>query len=208
MQTLAVALALAVLCLVGEAKAKKGLITNIESSRGNRENPPRPFIPGTIHTHSLSLGIGQVFLYGELGKHGTDSIIFDLHYTFSASHSFSFFTNTHYSIHKKEGEEKEAKLMGIAPGIKAHLWQFDSLSPYTLAGLGFYATRTTDDQEKAGEGVTLGIHMGAGIDLLLNERVVTGVLLHIHNPFNPEAEAHKKAGGFYGKMMLNIGYTF
>ena len=188
-------------------KAKKGLITKIEKSHDREPHFVR--IPGRIHTHSLVLGIGQSFLYGKLGKYGADSITLDALYTFSASYSFSFFVNSHYSVHKKDRDKEKTKLQGLAPGIKAHLWQFDSLSPYTLGGLGFYATRTTDGEGKrSGKGILLGLHAGVGIDLVLNRNIVTGILLHVHNPFSSETRSHKESEGYYGKMMLNIGYIF
>ena len=194
-------------------KGKKGLISNIEKgSKGKQEFiPPRPPIPGRIHAHTLALGIGQTFLYGDLGKHGENAITPDFYYAFSASHSFDLLLNFHYSSHKVS-DQTRAEIKGIALGIKGKFWQFDAFAPYLTGGLGFYAPRVqrpvegtpTYSQEK----VVLGPHLGLGADLQLNNQMTIGILLHLHNPFDSNSGNSEYAEGFYGKLLVIAGRTF
>ena len=192
---------------------KKGLISNIEEDGGRKApagrslpapKPPPSRIPGRVHAHTLSLGLGQSFLFGKLGKYGEDSITPDLYYSFSASHSFGFSLNVHYSSHKLK--EKEAQLRGLALGIKGKFWQFDALSPYALLGLGFYSPYVSDAEDE----ISLGAHGGLGVELQLNDRINSGLLFHLHRPAlkNKRNNSKKRAEGYYGKIMIVAGYTF
>ena len=189
---------------------KGGLISSLEKEK---KVPPPPFlpsrIPGRVHTHTLSLGVGQSFLYGGMKNHGEDSITTDLYYLFSASYSFSFVSNLHYSGHK-DGRE-EVKLRGLALGIKGKLWQFDSLSPYLLGGLGFYAPLVKQLKDgglkKSKNKIILGFHFGTGVDLQLNNKLMIGLLLHYHNPFDIKEDTGQVKGS-YGKMLITLSYIF
>src|SRR5690606_32055169 len=82
---------------------------------------------------------GQTFLLNDLEDNGEDKITVDGFYNYSASHSFDLLVNFHISKHKFRGQH--ALIRGIAPGIKAKLYQFDNFAPYALAGLGIYAPK-------------------------------------------------------------------
>ena len=211
------ALLLPVLFASSLALGEGGLISNIEQAgeqlsdtpQTPQTTPPPRLIPGLINTHTLSVGIGQTFLYGDLSNYGENAIATDLYYSFSASHSFHFLLNLHYASHKLK--QKKAVIKGLAMGIKGSLWQFDALSPYAIAGLGFYAPRVkggNDGDKLSRDKVVLGAHLGLGAELQLNRRLNTGLLFHYHNPFDNNEGDTNEAEGFYGKMMVTIGYTF
>lgn len=205
------------------------LITNLEKSSGvskdveienkkapTPEAPPAaPVLSGStkkIHTHMLTLGIGQVILYGDFSDLGEDGITADLYYTYKASHSFDFVANFHYF--KQDTDTLSIEVPALALGIKGRFFQFDSFSPYGIVGLGFYAPKvdrsvngavvTSDDK------VTLGDHFGIGMDLDLNDKITIGVIFHYHNPFDIKQDASKggQVEGSYGKLLLTAGYTF
>ena len=188
----------------------RGLISNIEKAGEKLSDSPSslPKFLGPIGAHTLSLGIGQTFLFGDLRKYGASAITTDLYYSFSASYSFHFLLNLHSSAHKID--TKEAVIKGLALGIKGKLWQFDALSPYALLGLGFYAPQASGegDSKLSKDKVVLGLHAGAGLDLQLTPQISTGLLFHFHNPFdNPERDT-KEAEGLYSKILVMVGYTF
>ncbi|MCY4643842.1 MAG: hypothetical protein OXB88_04435 [Bacteriovoracales bacterium] len=196
--------------------AKPGLITGLEEEA--KKQPPRSRfhpassrIPNRIRTHSFALGLGQSFLYGDLGKKGKDAITPDFYYHYSASHSFDLLINGHYSSHR--GAKDKAVIKGLAFGIRGMLWQFDSFSPYALGGLGFYApllklSDASDSEEK----VVVGLHGGIGAELQLNDSLAFGALVHYHNPFDPEESQGEgdrpKAKGSYSKMMVTARFIF
>lgn len=163
-----------------------------------------------IHRHGLGIGLGQTVLAGDFGDSGKDSITFDAFYTYGASASFDFFANIHYSSHSKGAEE--ISLLGTSLAIKARAYQFDSFSPYILGGMGFY--RPSLKKTISGSVVdledrwVLGVHLGAGADLQLNDKFSFGILAHYHNPFDVEQNSRKDIEGSYMKILLTTMYFF
>ena len=75
-------------------------LTNEASAKNVNNNIPsssEPRIPGEINKHSLGIGLGQTFLRSDFHEHGTDKITPDIYYNYSASYSFDFTANAHYS---------------------------------------------------------------------------------------------------------------
>src|SRR5690606_2383811 len=95
----------------------KPVVDNTSNSSSSSSAPT-----GALNRHSVGIGFGQTFLAGDFDKNGEDKITFDGFYNYSASHSFDLLVNIHASKHKFQ--EKHAILRGIAPGIKAKLYQF------------------------------------------------------------------------------------
>lgn len=168
-------------------------------------------VPGGMNKHSVGLGIGQTFLFSDFEKNGENGITFtDFIYSYSASHSFDFFVDFHFSSH--EYQDKETTLFGIVPAIKSRLWQFDSFSPYVLAGLGFYrpelkryvGNSLVDSEAKT----VLGYSFGAGGDLRLNNHYSVGILMQYHNPFDVKQDSGEEVEGSYAKLLFTLLYTF
>ena len=167
-------------------------------------------VVSTIKTHSLGIGVGQTFLIGDFNDHGEDEITFDLFYTYSASYSFDFFVNLHYSTH--EMRNQEISIPGLAFAVKAKAFQFDQFTPYILGGLGFYRPKATRLQnnmlQETKSKFTFGTNLGAGFDLRLNEKVSFGLLFHYHNPFDIDQDVGEALEGSYSKLMILSSYTF
>lgn len=164
---------------------------------------------GELNRHSLSLGIGQTFLFGEFKNSGDDSITGDLYYGYSASYSFDMYANLHYSKHSFG--KSYVQLPGLVAGIKGKMFQFDAFSPYFLGGLGFYrpkVKRPVDGEMLTSDSkITFGYNLGAGVDLKLNDHYGVGLLAHLHNPFDVKQEVGTDVEGAYFKLMLIGTYT-
>ena len=167
-------------------------------------------IPSTLKTHSVGIGIGQTFLKSDLEDVGEDKITWDLLYEYAASHSFNFFANFHTSKHEFRGTW--ARITALALGIKAKVFQFDNFAPFGVAGLGFYepkVKRRVDGQMVESESkLTFGWHFGGGADLQLNEHFKTGLMLHVHDPFDVKQENGPEVEGWYYKLLITGMYTF
>lgn len=165
---------------------------------------------GAINRHSVGLGFGQTFLLDDLEDLGEDKITVDAFYNYSASHSFDLLVNAHVSKHKFRG--RHAIIRGIAPGIKAKLYQFDNFAPYALGGLGLYmpkVRRGPDGNIQETESkLVFGYHFGAGADLNLNKHVTVGLLFHVHNPFDVKQEIGADVEAAYYKLMMLAFYVF
>lgn len=170
-----------------------------------------PSIPGKINMHSLGLGIGQSFLQGDFEKHGDNRITWDLYYSYSASHSFDLVANFHSNTHKFR--QKKVRTTGLAFGIKAKVYQFDSFSPFGLAGLGFYSPKVVrevngGELRESESKLVFGNHLGAGVDLNLNDKMTFGLLGHYHNPFDVKQEVGEEVEGSYFKLLITALYSF
>ncbi len=172
--------------------------------------PQKTTFDDGVNAHSIGLGIGQTFLTNDFDDNGNSEITPDLYYNYSASHSFDLFINFHYSKHEKG--DKEVRLMGLAPALKAKLFSFDNFAPIAFGGFGFYqpvVKRIIQGQIKQSESKTVfGYHFGGGAELKLNEHFATGVLFHFHNPFDVKQDVDPEVEGSYYKLMLTGFYTF
>lgn len=188
------------------------LLTNERSAKKvNNEIPDSAErIPGKIHKHSLGIGIGQTFLRSTLSENGNDKITPDLYYNYSASHSFDFLANFHYSTHSYL--ERKATIKGLALAIKGKGFQLDSFSPFVLGGLGFYLPTVKKLQNgvmaDTREQLVFGINAGAGFELRLNDEAIIGMIAHYHDPFDVRLEDGSKLEGSYMKILLTALYTF
>ncbi len=188
--------------LTGEESAKK-VHNNIPSASDSR-------IPNEVNKHSLGLGIGQTFLRSDFHDHGTDKITPDLYYNYSASYSFDFMANLHWSKHKYLNRDVTTK--GLALAIKGKGFQFDAFSPFVLGGFGFYeptATRLVNGvRTKTREQLVFGMNLGGGVELRLNEQATVGVIAHYHDPFDVRQENAPDLEGSYLKLLIMAMYTF
>ncbi len=164
----------------------------------------------TLNLHSVGVGIGETFLSGDFQDSGEDAITAEVYYTYSASYSFDVMANFHYSKHKFRNQE--TTIQGLNAAIKSRLYEFDSFSPFVMAGLGFYrpkVSRVLNNTLVESEGkLTLGPNLGAGVDLRLNRHFIFGVILHYHDPFDVKQDYGPKVEGSYLKLLLTVMYTF
>lgn len=167
-------------------------------------------IPGAIRKHSIGIGIGQTFLRSDLSENGNDKITPDLYYNYSASYSFDFVANLHYSKHSYLN--REATIKGLALAIKGKGFQYDAFSPFVLGGFGFYLPSVTRIQNnvptETRTQLVFGVNVGAGVELRLNDEATVGVITHYHDPFDVRQDVGAKLEGSYMKLLIIASYTF
>lgn len=167
-------------------------------------------IPGDIHKHSLGIGVGQTFLRSDLGANGNDKITADLYYNYSASYSFDFVANAHYSDHSYLGHK--AKIRGLALAIKGKGFQLDAFSPFVLGGLGFYLPSVMRNVNgvptETKKQLVFGVNVGVGVELRLNSNAIIGIIAHYHDPFDVRQDTGPKLEASYTKLLLVASYTF
>lgn len=160
-----------------------------------------------IHKHAFGIGLGQTFLLGNYEKKGDDKITADLLYSYTASYSFDLLLNVHMSQH--EYRQKKVWLRGYTMSIKARSYEFDAFSPFFLGGLGFYMPQIKNsDGETSDPKYTFGFNLGAGLDLRLNNKIVTGVIAQYHQPFEVKQDDTENVRGSYFKLLLTAMYQF
>ncbi len=188
--------------LTSDGTAQK-VSNNIPTSSDSR-------IPGDVNKHSLGIGLGQTFLRSDFHDHGTDKITPDIYYNYSASYSFDFTANAHYSKHKYMN--RDVTIKGLALAIKGKGFQFDAFSPFVLGGFGFYmpkATRILNGvSTPTREQLVFGMNLGAGVELRLNSEATIGVIAHYHDPFDVRQEVGADLEGSYLKLLILAMYTF
>lgn len=213
-QILAVSVLLMSEAAFSQVKPNLGQLTSDKTAEKVKDEIPSTgahngFIPG-LQRHSLGLGIGQTFLRSDFEDNGEDKITFDLYYNYSASYSFDFVANLHFTDHEFRNTATELK--GLALAIKGKLYQFDAFAPYALGGFGFYKPQVTQNVNnvlrESDSKLVFGINFGAGVDLALNERITVGALLHYHDPFDVKQETGNKIEGSYYKLLITAMYTF
>jgi opacity protein-like surface antigen len=184
-----------------KAAQKSGNITSSDSSER---------IPGEIHKHSLGIGIGQTFLRSDLGNNGNDKITADLYYNYSASHSFDFVANAHYSQHSYLN--RDATIEGLALAIKGKGYQLDAFSPFILGGFGFYLPSVSRIQKdvpvETRKQLVFGVNIGAGVELRLNSNTSVAALAHYHDPFDVRQDDGTRLEASYMKLLMIASYTF
>jgi opacity protein-like surface antigen len=196
---------------LAQAKSIKDLTSTKASKKVENQVAEVAKMTGTAtKVHMLGVGLGQTFLKGDFADLGEDKITAEIFYDYSASHSFDFMANIHYSKH--EYRNYEAIISGVAVGIKAKLYNFDAFAPFASGGLGFYSpkvTREVNGELKESESkVTFGYHLGGGADLDLNKKVKVGMIGMIHNPFDVKQDYQPKVEGSYFKLLMTAYYKF
>jgi opacity protein-like surface antigen len=159
-----------------------------------------------IHKHAIGIGLGQTFLLGQFEKYGDNKITADFLYTYTASYSFDLLINIHSSHH--QFAEKEVWLRGYTMSIKARSYEFDAFSPFLLGGLGFYSPQISNNGQESKVKNTFGFNFGAGADLRLNHKMIIGIILQYHKPFEVKQEETADIRGSYAKLLLTAMYLF
>lgn len=167
-------------------------------------------IPGSIHKHSLGIGVGQTFLRSDLAENGNDKITPELYYTYSASYSFDFVANLHYSEHSYLN--REATIRGLALAIKGKGFQFDAFAPFVMGGFGFYLPSVKRIQAgiptETRSQLVFGMNLGVGVELRLNDEATVGVIAHYHDPFDVRQDVGPELEASYMKLLIIASYTF
>jgi hypothetical protein len=171
----------------------------------NTNEPAKESSTTSTYNQAIGFGIGQTFLLGDFKDYASNSkLSADLFYLYRASYSFDFLINAHSSSIKGDSGQK-IDLKGASFNIKGKLFDFDAFAPYIMGGLGFYFPRATrlngNTLERTESKMTLGLNMGLGADLQLNERYSFGLLTVYHKPFRLKQETQSSLEGSYFKFM-------
>ena len=197
-----------------QMKPNIGALTSDKTAQKVSNNIPTSSeadrIPNELNKHSIGIGIGQTFLRSDFADHGTDKITPDLYYNYSASYSFDFNANLHYSKHKYLN--RDVTIRGLALAIKGKGFQFDAFSPFVLGGFGFYLPKATRDMNGVRTAtrtqLVFGMNLGAGVELRLNSEASVGIIAHYHDPFDVRQEVGSDLEGSYMKLLIIASYTF
>lgn len=185
----------------------------IDQKLDNKPDKSEKTVPEAVafFKHGIGLGIGQTILLDDFADHGDDELAFDLFYQYRASYTFDFLVNLHTNTYKKEDGQK-TDLTGVTFNIKGRVFDFDSFAPYLTGGLGMYWPKVTRFQgttlvESEKQSV-LGVNLGAGVDLQLNENFSFGFASLYHQPFNVKQDRQSSINGSYLRFMAMVFIHF
>lgn len=163
-----------------------------------------PFAPDS---NNLALDVGQVFLMGDLSDKYGDSIGSQLHYTYGVSDIFGFDASLGYSSHS----EGKLSMTSLLTGLRTNLAWYDKIIPYAMAGLGFYRPSYEIAPLQSVSQLVFGLHMGAGVDLVLTRQLYFGSAITFHDIFGTRKMTEQgpvDIGGTYTSFYLHLGVTF
>jgi hypothetical protein len=165
-----------------------------------------PLTPGS---HNLSLGIGQIFLTGDLSNAYDNSLGFQAQYTYGVSDLFSFESNFGFSSHSRA--PATLSMIHLVTGLRSNLIYFDQLVPFLSAGLGFYRPSYGFSSGANVSGLLFGLNLGTGVDLLISDQFFFGTRLTFHNMFDStktdSAAVARNIGGSFMSFMVHVGLS-
>lgn len=178
----------------------------------NQPSNEKPVTPSPAYfQHGIGLGLGQTLLFGDFADHGDDELAFDLFYQYRASYTFDFLANFHTNTYKKDDNQK-TDLTGFTFNIKGRLFDFDAFAPYLTGGLGMYWPKVTRfrgaNLAESEKQAVLGINVGLGADLQLNEHFSFGFATFYHQPFNVKQDTQESINGSYLRLMATVFIHF
>jgi len=173
------------------------------SERTTSRKKISPFAPGT---NNLALGVGQVFLMGDLGEYNSN-IGGQMQYTYGVSDIFGFNADLGYSKHS-DGKFSQISLL---TGLRTNFVDFDKVTPFAKFGLGFYRQNQEIANNLTINPLLFGLHIGPGVDLEISKELYFGADLTLHDIFNSTvatALGPRTVGGTYMTFFLHLGTTF
>lgn len=188
--------------------ANRSEATPISSKKYNENLSP--LAPGT---HNLSVGVGQIFLMGDLSSGFENSLGTQVHYTYGVSDMFSFESDFGYSSHTQTTTAQGGfSLVNLDAGLRTNLVYFDQLIPFASLGLGFYRPSTTFSNNTTLSALLFGMQFGGGVDLVVSKKVFLGTRLSYHNMFSSSKVGSdgglREVGGSFISFMIHAGVTF
>lgn len=165
-----------------------------------------PMSPGS---HNLSVGLGQVFLFGDLGNSYENALGFQARYDYGVSDLFAFDSEFGYSSHSNGN----FSTWHLTAGLRTNLVYLEQLVPFFSVGLGFYRpsfTYSTAANDTASS-LLFGLQLGAGLDLFLTNSVFFGTKLTFHDMFNSTKAVNgvnRDLGGTFMTFLIHAGVAF
>jgi len=178
---------------------------SFKMTRSAREDVSSGSGPLTPGTHNLSLGVGQIFLMGDLSDKYKNAIGTQLNYTYGVSDLFDFESTFGYSSHSNG----DLSLAFLSMGLRSNLIYFDKLIPFFNVDLGFYRPDETVSNDVSVNALLFGLQLGGGIDLLISNKVFFGTRLAFHDMFSSTKDASDghsyDVGGSFLSFMIHVG---
>lgn len=192
------------------AKPSVKALTSKSSAKKVVEQLPTASFGGGLKKHSFGVGIGQIFLKGGFENRGANKMTLDLYYNYSVSHTFDLLSNLHFNELSSKGQK--VTLRGITTAVKFKLYQIDEFAPFVIGGLGIYSPHelrlVNGSYVKSNREPVMGWNAGFGADLRLNNKVMVGMLVHYHDPFDIAQDIGEKVMGAYTKLLVTMLYSF
>ena len=180
-----------------------------QTRRSNYVPPSSPMAPGS---HNISLGLGQVFLMGDLSDSYENNLGIQVHYNYGVSDLFAFDSDFGYSSHSNG----DLSIWHMVAGLRSNLVYFDQLVPFFNIDLGFYhpsETFKSGSTQLSASGLLFGMQLGAGVDLFMTNRVFFGTSLTLHDMFEStktasDGSTQKQVGGSFLSFLIHAGVAF
>ncbi|MEW6055610.1 MAG: outer membrane beta-barrel protein [Bdellovibrionota bacterium] len=164
--------------------------------------------------HGVGLGLGQVLLMGDFAKNFSDSLGYQLTYSYEASAMFGLLATLSMSSHSDATGDNSLDIKGFTPNLRINLAYVDKLVIYAFTGFGLFMVDETIG-EQAGSVTTLGFDMGTSLNLALDKHLQFGTTLSFHNIFGKtdpatvtDSSPGLSIGGTYLMLSLNFFYIF
>jgi len=186
-----------------------------DSNRNEASSPTKkynqdlsPLAPGT---HNLSIGVGQIFLMGNLSNSFDNALGTQVHYTYGVSDMFSFESDFGYSSHTNISNGNFS-LVNLDTSLRTNLVYFDQLVPFASVGFGFYHPSEALLNNVSLSALLFGLEIGGGVDLLLSKKIFFGTRMSYHNMFDSIKTASNgvpmPVGGSFLSFMIHAGVSF
>jgi opacity protein-like surface antigen len=168
-----------------------------------------PFSPGS---NNLSLDVGQIFLFGDLGDQFTDSIGFQLRNVHAVSEMFGLDTALAFSSHGPATSETSFSMANLKLGLRTNLMWYDKAIPYVTAGLGFFRPNYEQNDGTSLNTLLFGLHLGAGVNLEVSRSLFFGGSLTFHDMFGTRkrnaAGQLQELDGSFASFLVSAGVSF
>lgn len=186
-----------------------------ETERPRKQSTERssrytPFSPGS---NNLSVDVGQIFLFGDLGDQYTDAIGFQLHNVHAVSDMFGLDTSLGLSNHPSAASTTDFSMTSLKFGLRTNLAWYDKAIPFVNFGLGFFRPSYEQADGQTLAPLLFGLHLGAGVNLEVTRSLFFGASLTFHNMFgtkkrNPSTNVLQEVGGSYASFLVSAGVSF
>jgi len=168
-----------------------------------------PFSPGS---NNLSLDVGQVFLFGDLGNGYSDAIGFRLHNVYAVSDMFGLDTSLEYSSHGPASTDGNFSISNLNFGLRTNVAWIDKAIPYVTFGLGFFRPAYGQPDGSTLDAVLFGLQMGGGINLEVSKALFFGASLNFHDMFGTKKRnssgALQDVDGSFASFLVSAGVSF
>ncbi len=187
-----------------------------QPARETSERPPSdfgtpvtPFSPGS---NNLSLDVGQIFLYGDLGGDFADSIGFQLRNVHAVSDIFGLDTSLGFSSHGPASNGNGFSMSHLKFALRTNFAWYDKAIPYGVFGLGFFRPSYEQDSGSNLTALLFGLSLGGGVNLEISDTLFFGASLTFHDMFGTRkrnsSNVVQEVDGSFASFLVSAGVSF